>query len=126
MPEDYLTARVDDYRRQYIEQNCNGDESQLADYVSTYYGKTVEEMEAYWNEGMEKSIRLEFIMDAIADELGVEVNQDDIDTYARTDTSLWRRCIISTVLEIPTMASAISQISTVMTRRWISCLRRRL
>ena len=39
-------------------------------------------MEAYWNEGMEKSIRLEFIMDAIADELGVEVNQDDIDTYA--------------------------------------------
>ena len=82
MPEDYLTARVDDYRRQYIEQNCNGDESQLADYVSTYYGKTVEEMEAYWNEGMEKSIRLEFIMDAIADELGVEVNQDDIDTYA--------------------------------------------
>lgn len=82
MPEDYLTARVDDYRRQYIEQNCNGDESQLADYVSTYYGKTVEEMEAYWNEGMEKSIRLEFIMDAIADELGVEVNQDDIDAYA--------------------------------------------
>mgnify|MGYP000066290306 FL=1 len=82
VPEDYLTARVDDYRRQYIEQNCNGDESQLADYVSTYYGKTVEEMEAYWNEGMEKSIRLEFIMDAIADELGVEVNQDDIDTYA--------------------------------------------
>ena len=82
VPEDYLTARVDDYRRQYIEQNCNGDESQLADYVSTYYGKTVEEMEAYWNEGMEKSIRLEFIMDAIADELGVEVNQDDIDAYA--------------------------------------------
>ena len=54
MPEDYLAASVDDYRRQYIEQNCNRDESQLADYVSTYCGKTVEEMEAYWNEGMEK------------------------------------------------------------------------
>ena len=43
-----------------LSRTATGDESQPADYVSTYYGKTVEEMEAYWNEGMEKSIRLEF------------------------------------------------------------------
>lgn len=83
VPEDYLAARVADYKRQFIEQNCGGDESQLADYLTNYYGKTVEEMEAYWNEGMEKSIRLELAMDAIAEELGIEVDEEELSAYTQ-------------------------------------------
>lgn len=81
VPEDYLAARVSDYKKQFIEQNCSGDESQLEDFLTNYYGKTVEEMEDYWNEGMEKSIRLELIMDAIAEELGIEVDEEELTSY---------------------------------------------
>lgn len=83
VPEDYLAARVADYKRQFIEQNCGGDDSQLADFLTNYYGKTVEEMEEYWNEGMEKSIRLELAMDAIAEELGIEVDEEELLAYAQ-------------------------------------------
>ena len=81
VPEDYLAARLSDYKRQFIENTCDGDESKLEQYASDYYGKTVEELEAYWEENMDKSIRLELIMDAIAEEMGVELDQDDYDTY---------------------------------------------
>lgn len=83
VPEDYLAARVADYKRQFIEQNCGGDESQLEDYLTNYYGKTAEEMEEYWNEGMEKSIRLELAMDAIAEELGIEADEEELSAYAQ-------------------------------------------
>lgn len=83
VPEDYLTARVADYKRQFIEQNCGGDESQLEDFLANYYGKTTEEMEEYWNEGMEKSIRLELVMDAIAEELGIEADEEELSAYAQ-------------------------------------------
>lgn len=82
VPKDYLAARVADYKRQFIDQNCGGDESQLEDFLANYYGKTTEEMEAYWNEGMEKSIRLELAMDAIAGELGIEIDEDELSAYA--------------------------------------------
>ena len=54
VPEDYLMARVSDYKNQYIMYYCGGDESKLEEYISTYEGKTVEEMEAYWKENMEQ------------------------------------------------------------------------
>lgn len=83
VPKDYLAARVSDYKNQFIEQNCGGDESQYEDFLSSYYGKTAEEMEDYWNEGMEKSIRLELIMDAIAEELGIEADEEELEAYVR-------------------------------------------
>lgn len=83
VPEDYLEARVSDYKKQFIEQNCGGDESQYEDFLANYYGKTAEEMEDYWNEGMEKSIRLELIMDAIAEELGIEADEEELADYVQ-------------------------------------------
>ena len=83
IPEDYLAARVGDYKNQYIQVNCGGDESQLEAYLSDYYGKTVAEMEEYWNEAMSESIKLELIMDAIADELGIKVDEDELETYVQ-------------------------------------------
>ena len=82
VPEDYLTARVNDYRRQFIAQNCGGDESQLESYLSVYYGQSVEEMEAYWTQMTERSIRLELIMDVIAEEMGFADVDDDYQEYA--------------------------------------------
>lgn len=81
VPEDYLAARVSDYKRQFIATNCDGDESALESYLSDNYGKTVEEMEEYWNEGMTKSISLELIMDAIAQELGVTLDEEEFTAY---------------------------------------------
>lgn len=82
VPEDYLDARVSDYRNQWINAYCDGDETQLESYISTYYGITVEEMEESWREDMDQSIRLEFVMDAIADEMGIEVTEEECASYA--------------------------------------------
>lgn len=84
VPEDYLEARVSDYKNQYIQYYCYGDESQLETYISTYEGKTVEEAEAGWRESLEKGIRLELIMDAIAEEMGLEVDEEEYETYAQS------------------------------------------
>ena len=84
VPEDYLAARVSDYKNQYITYYCGGDESQLETYINTYEGKTVEEVEAGWAESLEKSIRLELIMDAIAEKMGLEVNDEEYETYAQS------------------------------------------
>lgn len=78
VPEDYLEARFADYRRYFIENTCDGDESQLEEYLSTYAGKSVEEMEKEWREGLEESIRLELVLDALAEELGVEVDEETV------------------------------------------------
>lgn len=83
VPEDYLMARVSDYKNQYIMYYCGGDESKLEEYISTYEGKTVEEMEAYWKENMEQSIRLELVMDAIAEDMKLTVDDAEFETYAK-------------------------------------------
>ena len=83
VPEDYVAARVSDYKNQYITYYCGGDESQLENYVSTYEGKTVEEMEAYWQENLTQAVRLELIMDAIAEEMDLTVSDEDFDAYAQ-------------------------------------------
>ena len=82
-PEDYVSARVSDYKKQYIDQYCGGDESQLETYLSDYYGKTVAEMEEYWTEAMGKSVALELIMDAIVDELAITVDEEEFDAYVQ-------------------------------------------
>lgn len=81
VPEDYLEARLSDYKKQYVDYYCSGDESQLEAYLSIYEGKTVEEMEAYWRESLDKSIRLELILDAIAEEMGLVVDEEEYTTY---------------------------------------------
>ena len=83
IPEDYLAARVSDYKNQFIKVNCGGDESQLETYLSAYYGKTADEMVEYWNEAMGESIKLELIMDAIGEELGIKVDEEEFEAYVQ-------------------------------------------
>jgi trigger factor len=81
MPEDYLEARVADYKRAFIDANFDGDESQLEDYASTYYGYTAEELEDTWRSSMEEGIQLELIMDAIVEEMGLTVDETEYADY---------------------------------------------
>lgn len=87
IPEDYLAARVADYKKQFIEYYCGGDESQLEEIVSTYFGNTVEEMEESWKEEQESSIKLELILGAIADEMGLEFDEEEYDSYVESMVS---------------------------------------
>lgn len=81
VPEDYLAARVGDFRTQFIQNYCEGDESQLETYLSTYYGKTVAEAEEEWKSGMQNNIKLEFIMETIAEAEGITLDEDEYTTY---------------------------------------------
>lgn len=83
IPEDYLDARVADYRHMYVEQFCGGDESKLEETASESLGVTLEELEEEWYSSMERSIRTEFIMLAIAEEQGITVDEEEFDTYAQ-------------------------------------------
>ena len=63
IPEDYLTARVNDYEKQYVQNYCNGDASKS---------------------GMEKNISMEFITGAIAAKEGTELDEDGFSSYVQT------------------------------------------
>lgn len=81
IPEDYLTARVNDYEKQFVQNYCGGDVEKLPEYLDTNYGKTAEEARAEWTEGMEQNISIELIMEAIADAEGIELDEEGYETY---------------------------------------------
>jgi trigger factor len=84
VPEDYLAARTYNVKQQFINSNCDGDESQLETYLSTYYGITVEEAETQWEEMMDENIRLELIMEAICDAENIEADESGYQSYVDT------------------------------------------
>jgi trigger factor len=81
VPEDFVEARYDDYKRVFIEEELDGDETQLEDYASSYYNMTLEEMEAQWKENVEDTVRLQLIMDAIVDEMKLVLVEDEFSAY---------------------------------------------
>lgn len=81
VPEDFFEARYLDYLHQFIDQYCGGDVDQLESYVSQRYGKSLTEMDETWREGISRTISIELVLDAIADELGIEVDEEDYAAY---------------------------------------------
>ena len=81
IPEDYLSARVNDYETQFVQSNVSGDASALEDYLSTNYGMTLDEAREEWKSGMEQNISLEFIMETIAEKENVTLDEDGYSTY---------------------------------------------
>ena len=75
IPADYFADLMQAFRNVYVWQNCNGDEAQLEEYLSTNFGYTVEQAEEEWREYLTLSVKLEFILGAIAQEMGVELDQ---------------------------------------------------
>lgn len=83
VPTDYVAARLADYKRQIIAAKCDGDESKFEEYADTYYGKSPEELEAEWNESMTENVSLELIMDAIVEEMGLKIDEEEFGTYTQ-------------------------------------------
>lgn len=81
VPEDYLAARVTDYRRQFIDYYCGGDEEQLDEVAGTYFGNTAEELEESWKDDQRSGIELELILGAIAAELEISVDEEEYGDY---------------------------------------------
>lgn len=76
IPADYFADLMQAFRNTYVWQNCNGDETKLEEYLSTNFGYTVEQAEEEWREYLTLSVKLEFILGTIAQEMGVELDQE--------------------------------------------------
>lgn len=87
VPGDYLEARISDYRNTLIQSACDGDETQLESYISTNYGMTLEEAEQEWTEGIKQNICLEFILETIAGEMGITLDEEEYASYVSSMVS---------------------------------------
>ena len=76
IPADYFADLMEAFRNFYVWQNCNGDETKLEEYLSTNFGYTLEQAETEWKEYLTLVVKSEFILGAIAEEMGVELNQE--------------------------------------------------
>lgn len=80
VPEDYLDARVSEYQYNFEQQNCT-DGTSLEDYLSTYYGLTLDEAVERWKEFMAENLKLEFILITISQKEGIEIEEDAYAEY---------------------------------------------
>ena len=76
IPADYFADRLEAYRNMFINQFCEGDESKLEEVLSTEYQMTVEQAEESWKETVTTEVKTEFILGAIAREMGMELDTD--------------------------------------------------
>ena len=76
IPADYFADRLEAYRNMFIKQFCEGDESKLEEVLSTEYQTTVEQAEESWKEVVTTEVKTEFILGAIAHEMGMELDTD--------------------------------------------------
>lgn len=80
VPQDYLEARVGEYQANFVAQNCS-DGTSLEDYLNTNYGYTVDQAVEKWTDYMTKNIKLEFILEAIAQKEKIEIDEDEYASY---------------------------------------------
>lgn len=76
IPADYFADRFEAYRNMFINQFCEGDEAKLEEVLSTEYQMTVEQAEESWREVVTTEVKTEFILGAIAREMGMELDTD--------------------------------------------------
>lgn len=76
IPADYFADRFEAYRNMFISQYCEGDESKLEEVLTADYQSTVEQAEESWKEVVTTEIETEFILGAIAQEMGMELDTD--------------------------------------------------
>ena len=76
IPADYFADLMDAYRDMFIYEYCDGDEANLEEFLSTNYGYTIEQAEESWREALTIEVKLEFILGALATELGITLNEE--------------------------------------------------
>lgn len=74
IPADYFADIMDAYRNMYITQYCGGDETKLEEFVISNLQMTLEQAEEAWREEVTREVKLEFILGAMVQELGLELN----------------------------------------------------
>jgi trigger factor len=79
LPESVVQAEVD-YREHEIVHSLGHDDAMLDRYLSLQ-GKTREEFDAELREGAEKSVRAQFVLDAVADKTEVQIGDSELTEY---------------------------------------------
>lgn len=88
IPEDYMEARLKDYRYNFILANCQGDESKLESFLMTNYnGTSIDEAEEIWRKSIQEQIGMEFILDVVAEKENIEFNEEDYNEYLESMVS---------------------------------------
>ena len=76
IPADYFADLLDAYRDMFVYEYCDGEESALEEYLGTNYGYTIEQAEENWKQALTIEVKLEFILGAIANELGMTLDEE--------------------------------------------------
>ena len=79
IPADYFADVLKAFRDTFVWVNCENDESKLEEFLSANYGFTVEQAEEEWKVFLQEELKMEFISEAIAEEMGITLNQEVYD-----------------------------------------------
>ena len=96
IPADYFADLFDAYRAMFIYEYCDGEEAGLEEYLTTNYGYTVEQAEENWRQALQIEVKLEFILGAIAEEMGITLDEasyekdlaEMLEYYGMTDKNM--------------------------------------
>jgi trigger factor len=79
LPETAVQAEIE-YRQHDVIHSLNHDDDLLATFLQSQ-GKTREEWDAEMRESAEKSVRAQFLLDAIADKTNVQIGDSELTQY---------------------------------------------
>jgi FKBP-type peptidyl-prolyl cis-trans isomerase (trigger factor) len=82
VPEDYLAARLKEYEDTYADTYCT-DGQTLEEYFQTTYSMELSEAEESLKTYLEEQVDIEFAFAVIADEIGIEMDEDEYNSYVQ-------------------------------------------
>jgi FKBP-type peptidyl-prolyl cis-trans isomerase (trigger factor) len=83
IPDDYLAARLKEYEDTYADTYCT-DGQTLEEYFQTNFSMELSEAEESLKAYLEEQIDIEFAFAVIADEIGIEMDEDEYNSYIQT------------------------------------------
>ena len=77
-----MNERLKDYQSFYEELYCQ--ETDLETYLSSYYGSTVEQMQAQWLEGLKNQVQTELVFAAMREQEKLTVDEAKYEAYIQS------------------------------------------
>lgn len=77
IPSDFFADLMKAFRNVFINNYCDGDETQLEEFLSTNYNMTIEQAEEEWRQELINEVKINFILNTIAEEMGLELDTED-------------------------------------------------
>ena len=78
IPSDFFADLMEAFRNVFIQNYCGGDETQLEEVLTSDYNMTLEEAEEEWKQELIREVKINFILNTIAEEMGLEL---DVEAY---------------------------------------------